>query len=445
MPAVVQLWIGCVILAWVTLAAAAPSAAPAPHRPAAPAAYRSAVQLVAAGKYQQALSAIDDGLAAAPTDLSLLGLKGSVLSELDDLAGALAAYEAYRDNAVGAKRRRVLTIIDTLLPVKTTALEVALANGPADVYYVKARSKRRLCSPTPPCRKPMLPGDYTVIAERPGFERWTAAVTLQDGATARLAVALREKPSPLVVRVAQPGARVMVDGAGYAGPASIAAGSHRVIVSLAGHADAQLELSAHEGKPIELDLTLTPIVPVRTTPRDARLVVDGQPTRAVAGGLALSPGPHVVIVRAPGYRDRRLEIAAVRAPDYEIAVELAALRPPLAPAGAMTGQRKVALAIAGLGLAAAAGGTVLGLRAQRADRDTYALCHSPANPCASAATANQLNQLARSRALAANVAFGAAGSAAIGAAVLWFTGTHGRFAVTPRLDRDAGLALSGRF
>ena len=38
----------------------------------------------------------------------------------------------------------------------------------------------------------MLPGDYKVIAERPGFERWTGRVTVENGKTAKLGVTLAE-------------------------------------------------------------------------------------------------------------------------------------------------------------------------------------------------------------------------------------------------------------
>jgi hypothetical protein len=54
------------------------------------------------------------------------------------------------------------------------------------------------------------------------------------------------------------------------------------------------------------------------------------------------------------------------------------------------------------------------------------------------------------RALAANVAFGVAGGAAVAAAVLWLTGapesrSPRRVAVTPRLGGGAGLDVAVRF
>jgi len=182
----------------------------------------------------------------------------------------------------------------------------------------------------------------------------------------------------------QPGARITVDGVAYTAPIPVAAGKHELVVSLAGHADARLEIAAHEGRPIERDIALVPV-------------------RAEA------------------------EVEASRS-------------------SRLTGQRKIALAAVGAGLVAVGVGAALGLQAKRLDRDTYELCPSLVEPCEKAAEAEALNGRARSRALQANVAFGVAGGAAIAAAVLWLTGApESRIAVTPQVGAVAGLDLAVRF
>jgi hypothetical protein len=71
-------------------------------------------------------------------------------------------------------------------------------------------------------------------------------------------------------------------------------------------------------------------------------------------------------------------------------------------------------------------------------------------PCADAALANKLIDEAQSRALGANIVFGAAAAMAIGAGVLWFTGaseapTH-HVAVAPTLaPGEAGVVVFGWF
>ena len=111
-----------------------------------------------------------------------------------------------------------------------------------------------------------------------------------------------------------------------------------------------------------------------------------------------------------------------------------------------TGKRKLALGVAGAGVVAVGAAIVLGMQANGYQDDAYALCPSPAMPCARADEANDLMDKGRSRALGANIAYGVGGAAVIGAAVLWFIGApsdrEGRVSVTPRTN---GLDLAVRF
>ena len=455
-------WIVCVSVAWTGVALAAPkggaranpsAAAPATPKRVTPAGdahekYKLAAKLDDSGEPEKALAVIEEGLAIAPKDLALLGFKGRVLLKLRDYTGTLAAYEAYLDAGVqGANRRAAQKIVNDFDAVRSTFLEVTLASGAAPIY-LDSKTQGAFCTAAPSCNKAILPGGYKVIVERAGFERWTGNVTVERGKTAKLAITLVEKPSLLTVRVAQPGARVTVDDAAFEAPAKVAAGTHRVVVSLAGHAEARLEATAHEGQPVALDVALTPLVAVRVEPAGAQLLLDGKPVAIADGNLAIPPGSHALVARAKGFVDRRIEIPAERTPDYQLSIELARVKvvvvPP--PDSRFTGRRKISLAVGGVGLAALAGGVVLGLQSGHLDHDAYALCPSPSTPCSDAAKANDDNLRGRSRALEANIAYGIAGGAAIAAAVLWLTGApESRVAVTPQLGAVAGLDVAMRF
>jgi hypothetical protein len=400
--------------------------------------YKAAAILVDSGEAEKALGVIDEGLALAPKDLSLLKLKGTVLLTLRDYPGALAVYRAYLDaSEPGANRRAAQKIIDDLDAVQSTFLDVTLANGPA-ALYLDSKTQGVFCTPAPSCHKAILPGPYRVIVERPGFARWTSNVTLVKGQTAKLAVTLVEEPSLLTVRVAQPGARVTVDDAAYDAPAKVAAGKHRVVVSLAGHAEARLDATAREGKPVELDVALARLVAIRVEPPGAALLLDDKPIAIQDGSIAIPPGAHALVARANGFVARRIEIPPEPAPDYQLAIALAPA--PLAP-GRFTARRKIALAAGGVGLLAASAGILFGVQSGQLDDDTYALCPSTSSPCPGALEANDLNQRARSRAMQANIAYGVAGGAAIAAAVLWFTGApESRVAITPQLGPQLGAA-----
>jgi hypothetical protein len=434
-------WIVCVGVAWTGVALAAPSGDAREK-------YRLAVKLDDSGEPEKALAVIEEGLAIAPKDLALLGFKGRVLLKLRDYTGTLAAYEAYLDAGVqGANRRAAQKIVNDFDAVRSTFLEVTLAGGSAPIY-LDSKTQGAFCTAAPSCNKAILPGGYKVIVERAGFERWTDNVTVERGKTAKLTITLVEKPSLLTVRVAQPGARVTVDDAAIDAPAKVAAGTHQVVVSLAGHADARLEVTTHEGKPVELDVALTPLVAVRVEPAGAQLMLDGKPVVIADGSIAVPPGAHALVAHAQGFADHRVEIPAERAPDYQLAIELLRVRVVVVPPAPsrFTGRRKIAVAVGGVGLAALAGGVVLGLQSGNLDHDAYTLCPSPSAPCSGAREANDLNQRGRSRALEANIAYGAAGGAAIAAAVLWLTGApESRVAVTPQLGAVAGLDLAVRF
>lgn len=333
MRALIPTWIVCasVVCTGVTLAAPKPKAAPKAAANVTPqvdadAKCQDAARFDDSDEPEKALAIIEEGLALAPKKKALqclLKLKGSILLKQRNFAGALAAYEAYRGTGVGgADGREVQKIIDKLSVVKSTFLDITLSNGPAAIY-LGSKTEGLFCTAAPSCTKAMLPGPYKVIAERSGFERWAGQVKVERNTTAKVAVTLVEKPSLLTVRVAQPGAHVTVDDTDYGAPITVPAGSHRVVVSLAGNMEERREVSAHEGKPVELDVSLTPLVPIRVEPAGATLLLDDKPIAIEEGRLAVPPGAHVLVARAPGFRDRRIEIPADRSADYMLGVELA--------------------------------------------------------------------------------------------------------------------------
>jgi len=94
-----------------------------------------------------------------------------------------------------------------------------------------------------------------------------------------------------------------------------------------------------------------------------------------------------------------------------------------APApGMFTTRRKIAVGAAGVGVVAAVAGVVLGLQANDLSDQAFELCADPDMPCPDAVAAQDKLDRAHDRALFANVAYGVAGAAVVGAAILWFTG-----------------------
>lgn len=314
-----RVWLGgcvvCVTVVGAGLAHAAPAADAATR-------YRHAAQLEESGDFEAALVSIEEGLAAAPRDLSLLGLKGTVQLKLRDYAGALATYQLYLEaGARGANRREAEKIVESLRAVQSTFLDIAVTGSPATIY-LDSKTQGVFCTAAPSCHRAILPGDYKVIAERPGFERWTGRITVASDQTTTMSIALAETPSPVAIRVSPADARIAIDGAPYDPSAALAAGKHRVVIARDGYAEARVDAVCHEGKPVALDVALAPLVAIRVAPASATLVLDGTPLAVRDGRAAIAPGAHELIARAPGFLDQRIAIPTERPADYQIAIAL---------------------------------------------------------------------------------------------------------------------------
>lgn len=285
--------------------------------------YKQAVRLAGDDDNDKALALVEAGLEVAPNDLQLLELKGNLLLKTRDYPGALAAYQAYVDaGATGANRRAAQKIVASLQSVRSSFLEVVVANGPAFVY-LDSRSQGAFCTASPACSKAVLPGDYKLIVEHPGFERWSKHVAVTAQHTTKVEVTLAEKPSRVAIHPSQPDARVAIDGS----PASdtpVAAGDHEVVVSLAGYGTVHRPISLHEGKPVELDIALAKLVRIDTV-HDAVVTVDGDRVAIEDGGVPMAPGAHTLVARADGFHDTTIAVPADRALDYVIAARLAPL------------------------------------------------------------------------------------------------------------------------
>lgn len=449
------------VLTFAVSAHAQPTAAPAEapaasaSAPAAPTApgnakdkHKAALKLDTAGSYQEALVVIEEGLALDAKNVPLLLLKGNVQIKLRDYAGALVTVERALSVGVPARQRAQITKMrKSLADIQTTLIEVTVASGKGSVY-LRATDQGVFCVAQPVCSKVLMPGSYPIIVLSEGHEEWTGNVTVVKGQTAKLAVTLVEKPSVLNVRVTPAAATVTVDGAPHPAPAPIPAGAHKVKVAMPGHLPVERDVTAAAGQPIDLELSLVAVTPVRVKPAEAAILLDGAPVTLVEGGLVLPPGEHTFVARAPGLGERKVKVPAVRAAGYAIEVDLTASTA-VAEGGLFTPRRKIALGVGIVGAASFFGGVALGLSSSSLEDDSYALCPRP-DSCARADEANDLHDRAADRATYANIAYGVAGAALVGAAVLWFTGApekEPRVSVKPSFGsaNQAGVDLSVRF
>lgn len=289
--------------------------------------YKEARTLFRRGEYDDALEAVESGLAAVPNHLGLLLMKGQILLEKRDYEGALEAYEEFlAAGPRGANKRKAKKIIRNLGVVRSSFLVVTVDRGPANVY-VDSASMGVICVADPTCKKGFVPGTYQVIIERAGFETIRERVTIARGTSAELTKTLVEKPSELVVRASPEGAAITVDGnpAESGAPQQVAAGKHQLEVTLAGHATHKQTVTAAEGKPIEVEVTLAEQLLIDVKPPDAEILIDGKTVPAAKGVLTLPAGTSGALqltARKAGYRDEVIDVPADRKPGEPIKIEL---------------------------------------------------------------------------------------------------------------------------
>lgn len=192
--------------------------------------------------------------------------------------------------------------------------------------------------------------------------------------------------------------------------------------------------------------------------------------------LPVDGGDYVIVARAPGHDDWRattsiplergnvtLEVPRLHEPiapppppppPPELRPTSTTAAPPVEPIPPhtlFTGRRKIALGVGGASVIAVVTGAVLGSSARSKQDAAFRLCADPATPCDAADESNALIQAGHRRALEANIAFGVAAAAAIGAGVLWFTGgstteAPPRMSIVPTASSSTtGLAVIGRF
>jgi hypothetical protein len=108
-------------------------------------------------------------------------------------------------------------------------------------------------------------------------------------------------------------------------------GEHEVTLKATGYFDDSQRITFVAGKPavvqgVRLKKTTASLVVTMAEPADATVLVGGRERGRSGASLAgIAPGPTEVVVRAPGYRDRREQVAFVA--DEEARVERVVLEP----------------------------------------------------------------------------------------------------------------------
>jgi hypothetical protein len=413
-------------------------------------AYTAARTSFRAGDFDEALAAVERGLAAAPVDQKLLLLKGQILLEKRDYEGAITAYEAFLEaKPRGANKRKAQKIVRNLEIVRQTFIEVLLDRGPASVF-VDSESLGELCVANPTCKKGFVPGTYRIIVKREGFETVREKVVLRRGKTAGFKGALVEKPSELSVTVTPEDAAIVIDGEPFepGKPRSIKAGEHQISATRDGHVPKTQTITARLGQPVAVSLALDQRLAIEVTPADAELFVNGAPGRRDDGALVVPAGTGAFTLRATraGYEPAEIAIEAERDPREPISIALDKTPeppPPVEPEPVPSewNRTKIAL-VATAGAVALVGfgvGTASGISAAGHQSDAESLCEpGEIGLICSTDEGFEASESARDASATANVFFGLGLVGAVGAVVAL---SHNEAAAESGLSRRRMISI----
>jgi hypothetical protein len=223
-------------------------------------------------------------------------------------------------------------------------------------------------------------------------------------------------------------------------------------------ADPRKPLTSAQRKEVETVLArareFVSVYRVRVLPSEAEVFVDGAPAPLDAGQLFLDPGPHTVVVKAPGYQERREDLRAAAGAKDELSIELSVVEPaqqaqpeasaaePLAqePA-AQRPRRRIWTWVLG-GAAVGAGGAAIGLGVATARQN------EDFQRCGATVECRDIADKGQSLQLGTNLSIGLAGAFLVGAVTAFFLEGRKRPAEEKRaqlLLSPHAVALQGRF
>ncbi len=474
-------------LAWITLWSLATGSAQANQAKESNANVylRQANKHVDAGVYERAFVVLAQGLAMHPREPRLLQLRASLLLETRDFEAALPAFEALLSAKLSRpNRRKVRNIVRRLHRLGNTAVAIDL-NVAADVY-VDHKALGKACQGRRQCRKGLLPGSYRIFVEQPGFFPVRKRVRLRRNRMTRVAVELKELPSPFTVTVHPSDAQVSIDGipwqpsvnaheADGGNGDTLPPGEHVIQVQRPGYFTETTTITARLGQPVAIDIALDRRLPIRVSPPGAKLTLDGLPIEleqtAVelygmahrptmsgvlrlphrgrdgqalsASAAATSPNqPRRLVVHMDGYQEAQLLLPTER----PIHIVLQPLPPPVADKDHSPPWHKAA-AVTGLGTVALASFGVAGYYnwdAQKQRQQAGKDCETDRDMRDGTSPCNTARQVAARRATIsserANLALAVGAIATVG--TLWLGNRHQRANAGGGMPRARKLSMA---
>jgi hypothetical protein len=279
----------------------------------------------AEGDIEGALRAYDESISLFEDPSALLA-KASTLISLHRYDESLALYQRLlSEKKAGSEAGKVKKAIQSLEKIVRTSVVCTSTPEGASVYVDSRVEGPRGKTPV---TLQLTPGKHRIIVEFGGYESQTRNITVKDGQSLPLAVALQATPAKVLWRSQPSGAAILVNGKELGKTpleSSLQPGSYEVKLQKDGYKLLQETVTVESAQSFLFDRVLA--LP------DGELVLALSPKNAVAeivgieepyksGTHALPPGSYRVFVKARGFGEEVRDIEIKQSQRTELSVEL---------------------------------------------------------------------------------------------------------------------------
>ena len=275
------------------------------------------------GNYEEALQAYQEGKALNPLpefDLSL----AAVLMKLRRYEEAKQAYQDYLDSGKAPKNKAtVLKTISEIEKILQTSI-TCTSNPPGATVYLNSRVDAPLG--VTPLQENIAPGTHRLLFELRGYSPSVTTLTIEEGAQIKdCAASLSPAPIMVEIKSTPSEAEVFVGGASQ--------GKTPMTVTLPSASEIELRYSTYQplvkrfegtsGDKLLWEASLVEIESglfLESSPKDARLTIEGRDGEHPQGFSQLSPGVYQLRAKAPGYQEFTQEVRVAKGEQPRVSI-----------------------------------------------------------------------------------------------------------------------------
>jgi hypothetical protein len=218
-------------------------------------------------------------------------------------------FESRNDNVeVSAGKESKLTVT-----LQQLTCAVNIISEPPDAMILIDNNEN---GTTPQTIKDLSSGMHEIVIRKDGYQDWNESITIGTDKKNTVTALLQRITGTINIQSDPSNAMILIDGnkAGTT-PATIkdlSPGTHKVDISMDGHAEWKENIEIIYGKEIDLTATLqmeVGSIDIKSKPSDAMVLLDGKEVGTTPATLSSIPvGPHEIEIKIDGYKNWKRSI-----------------------------------------------------------------------------------------------------------------------------------------